>query len=116
MLDHVHRGRLTLERFVELTSHAPARLFRIASKGRILEGYDADFTIVDLKARRTITNDWIESRCGWSPYDGLAVTGWPKGTIVRGRLVMWEGEILSDRQGRPMTFSGVPAAELLERT
>jgi dihydroorotase len=116
MLDHVHRGRLTLERFVELTSHAPARLFRIASKGRILEGYDADFTIVDLEARRTITNDWIESRCGWSPYDGLAVTGWPKGTIVRGRLVMWEGEILSDRQGRPMRFSGVPATELLERT
>ena len=59
----------------------------IARKGRIAEGYDADFTIVDLKARRTITNDWIESRCGWTPYDGMTVQGWPVGTIVRGTRV-----------------------------
>jgi len=118
MLDHIHRGRLSLERFVELTSHAPARLFRIASKGRIVEGYDGDFTIVDCKAKRTITNKWIESRCGWSPYDGLAVVGWPTGTIVRGNVVMWEGEILSGPEGKPLKFSDLPAThpEPLEHT
>ena len=67
MLDHVNEGRLTIERFVDLTSHGPARLFQIAGKGRIARGYDADFTVVDMKARRTITDAWIESRCGWSP-------------------------------------------------
>ena len=56
MLDHVNAGRLTLERFVDLTSHGPQRVFGIAGKGRIAAGYDADFTIVDLKRRETISN------------------------------------------------------------
>ena len=56
MLDHVNAGRLTLERFVDLSSHGPQRIFGMAGKGRIAAGYDADFTIVDLKRRETITN------------------------------------------------------------
>ena len=52
MLDHVNAGRLTLERFVDMTSAGPKRLFGIASKGRIAVGYDADFTVVDLKRTR----------------------------------------------------------------
>ena len=71
MLDHVNAGRLTLARFVDLTSAGPARLFGIAGKGRIAVGYDADFTVVDLKRRETITNEWIASRAGWTPYDGV---------------------------------------------
>ncbi len=105
MLDHVNAGRMTIERFVDMTSHGPNRLFQIAGKGRIAEGYDADFTIVDLKAKRTITNDWIESRCGWTPYDGVGVTGWPVGTIIRGRRVMWHGELIGDAGGQPMQFA-----------
>jgi dihydroorotase len=108
MLDHVNAGRLSLERFVDLSSHGPGRIFQTARKGRIAEGYDADFTIVDMKAKRTITNDWIESRCGWTPFDGKMVTGWPIGTIVRGRKVMWDGEITGPAQGRPVIFSEVP--------
>jgi len=109
MLDHVNRGRLSIERFVDLTSHGPARLFHIASKGRIAPGYDADFTIADMKARRTITNGWIESRCRWTPYDGVEVHGWAVGTILRGNIVMWEGQILSRALGLPMRFSDVPS-------
>jgi len=105
MLDHVNAGRMTLERFVDMTSHGPNRLFQIAGKGRIAEGYDADFTIVDVKAKRTITNGWIESRCGWTPYDGQSVAGWPVGTIVRGRKVMWDDEIIGAAGGQPMAFS-----------
>ena len=75
---------LSLLRLVDLTSAGPARLFGIARKGRIAVGYDADLTVVDLKRRETITNRWIASRAGWTPYDGVAVTGWPVGTFVRG--------------------------------
>jgi dihydroorotase len=104
MLDHVNAGRLTLERFVDLTSHGPQRLFGIRGKGRIAVGWDADLTVVDLKRRETITNAWIASRCGWTPYDGVSVQGWPVGTFVRGRRVMWEGEILGPAGGEPVRF------------
>ncbi|MDH3742459.1 MAG: dihydroorotase [Hyphomicrobiales bacterium] len=105
MLDHINAGRMTIERFVDMTSHGPNRLFQIAGKGRIAEGYDADFTIVDMKAERTITNDWIESRCGWTPYDGVTVKGWPAGTIIRGRQVMWNDELIGTAGGQPMRFA-----------
>lgn len=104
MLDHVNAGRLTLERFVDMTSHGPQRLFQIAGKGRIAVGYDADFTIIDLKRRETITNDWVASRAGWTPYDGVEVTGWPVGTMVRGNMVMWQGELTGASRGQPIRF------------
>ncbi|MBB3770699.1 dihydroorotase [Angulomicrobium tetraedrale] len=104
MLDHVNAGRLSLERFVDLSSAGPARIFDIATKGRIAVGYDADFTIVDLKRRETIRNGWIASKPGWTPYDGVEVTGWPVGTFVRGHKVMWEGELTTPSQGAPVRF------------
>jgi len=104
MLDHVNAGRLSLARLVDLTSHGPARLFGIARKGRIAVGYDADFTLIDLKRQMTITNSWIASRVGWTPYDGIAVTGWPVGTFVRGARVMWESELLSAGTGEAVRF------------
>jgi dihydroorotase len=104
MLDHVAKGRMPLARFMDMTSAGPARLFGIAGKGRIAIGYDADLTIVDLKRRMTIANGWIASRCEWTPYAGYEVAGWPVGTIVRGRRVMWEGELKTAGQGRPVRF------------
>lgn len=104
MLDHVNAGRLTLERFVDLSSHGPSRIFGIASKGRIAAGYDADFTVVDLKRRETITNKWVASKSGWTPYDGMTVTGWPVGTIVRGSIVMRDGQLLAKGHGQPVRF------------
>ena len=105
MLDHVNNGRLTIERFVDLSSHGPQRLFGIARKGRIAAGYDADFTIVDMKRRETITNAWIGSKPGWTPYDGKTVQGWPVGTIVRGREVMRDGDILDAATGEAVVFN-----------
>ncbi len=105
MLDWVAKGRLSIERFVDLTSHGPSRIFGIAAKGRIAEGYDADLTIVDLAHRREVTDGWIESRCQWTPYRGMTVTGWPVGTIVRGRRVMWEGQIVGEAHGQPVRFT-----------
>ena len=62
MLDHVNAGRLTLERLVDLTSHGPQRIFGMRGKGRIAVGYDADLSIVDMKRRETITDQWIRSK------------------------------------------------------
>jgi dihydroorotase len=104
MLDHVNAGRLSLQRFVDLTSAGPARIFGIARKGRIAAGYDADLTVVDLKRRATITDGWIASRAGWSPYNGVSVAGWPLGTFVRGHKVMWEGELTAPSQGERVQF------------
>jgi dihydroorotase len=104
MLDHVNAGRMSLERFVDMTSAGPQRLFGIAGKGRIAVGYDADLTIVDLKRRETITNAWVRSRAGWTPYDNVAVTGWAVGTVIRGKKVMWQGELLTPASGRPIRF------------
>jgi len=104
MLDHVRNGRLTLERFVDLTSAGPKRLFGIAGKGRIATGYDADFTVVDLKRTETIRNDWIASKSQWTPYDGKKVTGWPIGTLVRGSVVMWDGALETPSTGEVVRF------------
>jgi dihydroorotase len=110
MLDHVNAGRLTLRRFVDLTSAGPQRLFGIARKGRIAVGYDADFTVVDLNRQATITNDWIASRSNWTPYHGRTVTGWPVGTLIRGRRVMWDGSLVTPGQGEPVRFLETLAA------
>ena len=104
MLDHVNAGRLSMQRFVDLTSAGPQRLFGIACKGRIAAGYDADLTVVDLKRRETISDAWIASRAGWTPYNGQTVTGWPVGTFVRGQRVMWEGSLVSPAHGEPVRF------------
>ena len=105
MLDQVNAGALSLQRFADLTSAGPARVYGIAGKGRIALGYDADLTLVDMKARRTITKDWSASRCGWTPYDGWTVTGWPMATIVRGRdrHAGW-GAIVAAAGGQPVRF------------
>ncbi|MBX9574255.1 MAG: dihydroorotase [Caulobacteraceae bacterium] len=104
MLTHVAEGRMTLERFIDLTSAGAQRVFGTAGKGRMAEGYDADLTLVDLNARRTITHDQQASRCGWTPFDGFEAKGWPMATIVRGRQVMRDGELLGTAHGRPVRF------------
>jgi dihydroorotase len=76
----------------------------MAAKGRIAAGYDADVTVIDLRRRETITNAWIASRAGWTPYDGKTVTGWPVGTFVRGHKVMWDGALESAGQGEAIRF------------
>jgi dihydroorotase len=104
MLDHVNAGRMSLERFADLTSAGPARVFGIAAKGRITKGYDADFTIVDLGAKRRIENRWIASRCGWTPYDGMQTVGWPVATILRGRVVMRDDAVVDAPNGQALRF------------
>jgi dihydroorotase len=105
MLDHLHAGRLSLTRLVELTSAGPARVFGLPDKGRIAEGALADLVLVDLARRETSTNARIASRCGWTPFDGKDVLGWPVATVLRGRVVMREGDVLGEPSGQPIRFN-----------
>ena len=105
MLTHVAAGRLTLERLVDLTSHGANRLFGLADKGRLATGFDADLTIVDLKARRTLTHEMMASRVGWTPFDGMEIEGWPMATVIRGRVVMQDGEVCAPHGGQPVRFA-----------
>ena len=104
MLDHVNQGRLSLGRLVELTSRNPARIYGMKGKGSLAVGNDGDLSVVDLQAERTIRNEWIETRAGWTPFDGVEVRGWPLATISRGVIVMRDGEILAPGRGRPLRF------------
>jgi len=90
---------------VDLMCSGPQRIFNIAGKGRIARGYDADFTLVDLKATRTVDAGWLGYKCGWSPFEGMSLTGWPVGTIIRGNIVMRDGELAPGGQvGTPVRF------------
>jgi dihydroorotase len=110
MLTHVAEGRLSLERLVDLTSHGANRLFNLADKGRLAVGYDADLTIVDLKDRRTIRHEDMATRVGWTPFDGFEAKGWPMATIIRGTVVMRDGEIAAPHLGQPVRFGETLAA------
>ncbi|WP_120497166.1 dihydroorotase [Kiloniella sp. EL199] len=111
MLDHVNKGNLSLERLVDLTASGPARIYNIAGKGRIACGFDADFTIVDMNKEETISKDWLAYKCGWSPFEGVTVKGWPMATIIRGSVVMKDGELIGDPQGKPVRFTDTEPAK-----
>ena len=105
MLTHVNEGRLTLQRLVDLTSAGAQRVFGIAGKGRLAVGYDADLTVVDLKACRTFRDEDQANLSGWTPFAGEEAKGWPKGTIIRGRRVMWEDALIGEPGGEPVRFT-----------
>ena len=104
LLDHMAQGRLSLDRLVDLTSHGANRLFNLRDKGRLAVGYHADITVVDLKKSWTVEEQWLASKCGWSPYTGMTLTGKPVGTIVRGRRVMWQDELVTPALGEAIRF------------
>jgi dihydroorotase len=105
MLDHVNAGALSLLQFMDLTSAGPARIWGMSRKGRLAVGWDADYTLVDMKATRTIEDSWIASKAGWTPFAGRRVTGWPMGTIIRGNRVMWDGQLADSPAGAPVRFN-----------
>ncbi|UNC13237.1 dihydroorotase [Acidiphilium multivorum] len=104
MLDQVAKGRLKLTRLVDLMAAGPARIYGAVGKGRIAAGYDADFTLVDLRRQQRIEAGWLASPCGWSPFEGERVTGWPVMTIIRGQVAMRDGAVQGSPAGRSVTF------------
>ena len=104
MLDHIHKGRLDLKTLVRLLAHNPSRLFKIKNRGFIKKGYKANFTLVDLKLKKTIDSSWLASKCQWSPFEGKRVIGWPIATILHGKPVMRDDEVLGVASGQELEF------------
>ena len=104
MLNHVNDGKLSLNQLINLVCENPVKIFGIKNKGFIKEGFDADFTIVDMNKTIEIKNENIESKCGWSPFHGFKFKGTPVATIVGGNIKMKDGEIIGDPEGKPLVF------------
>ena len=105
MLNHVNDGKLTLSQLVKLVCENPVKIFGIQNKGFIKEQYDADFTIIDMHKTIEIKNENIESKCGWSPFDGFKFKGTPVSTIIGGKIKMKDGKILGEPEGEPLKFN-----------
>ena len=104
MLDHVNKGKLKIEQLITLVCENPCDLFGIKNKGYIKENYDADLTIVDMNKEVVIKDSWIESKCGWTPFNNYKVKGFPVATIVNGEIVMENSKIVSKATGKPLAF------------
>lgn len=104
MLDQVHQGKCSLEQVVSWMCDAPARVWDMVGKGRIQEGYDSDLVLVDLTRQSTIRNENQKTKCGWSPWHGTKLTGWPVRTIVMGKTVFANGEFDGDSRGTEVAF------------
>ena len=105
MLDHVNQGKLKIEKLIKLVSENPCDLFGIKNKGYIKENFDADLTIIDMNKEVIIKNDWIESKCRWTPFNNYKVKGFPVATIVNGEIVMENNKIISPAKGKPLNFN-----------
>ena len=105
MLNHVNEGKLTLNQLINFVCENPVKIFGIKNKGFIREGYDADFTIIDMNKIIEIKNDNIESKCGWSPFNGFKLKGTPISTIIAGKIKMKNGKIMGDPSGKPLEFN-----------
>ena len=104
MLNAVHEGQCTLEQVVRGMCDAPARVWDLVDKGRIAEGYDADLVLVDLQKSQTVWNEQQETKCRWSPWHGVTLTGWPVRTIVGGKTVFLEGKIDDSVRGTEIRY------------
>ncbi|MCA9223126.1 MAG: dihydroorotase [Planctomycetales bacterium] len=104
LLNQVAQGRCTLEQVVHWMCDAPARVWDIINKGRIAVGYDADLVLVDLRRTQMIRNEEQQTKCGWSPWHGKTLTGWPVRTWVMGHEVFREGRIDETRPGQEAQY------------
>ena len=104
MLDHVNNKRLKLEQLIKLICENPVQIFNIKNKGYIKQNFDADLTIVDLNKTIEIKNEVIQSKCGWSPFNGMKFKGAPVATIINGKIKMKNNKILGEPEGQPLSF------------
>ena len=104
MLNHMNNGKINLNQIVNFLCKNPVKIFGIKNKGYIKKNFDADFTIVDLKKEIEIKNENIESKCGWSPFNGYKFKGVPIYTIIGGDIKMQDGKIIGEPSGKPLSF------------
>ncbi|MEG2437303.1 MAG: dihydroorotase family protein [Cetobacterium sp.] len=96
--------RISMKKLQEIMCENPAKIFGILGKGKIEVGYDADFVVVDLKNKELIKNEDVVSKCGWTPYDGIAGGGKVLATFVRGEMV-YDGKEFMNKNGRGVSYN-----------
>lgn len=105
LLNAVNDGLLAIKKIVQLCCENPAKIFGIKGKGFIEVGFDADLTIVDMELEKEVNNDELMTKCKWSPFNGIALKGWPVMTIVNGNVVFDNGNI-NHLRGKEVEFNG----------
>ncbi|MGB3692234.1 MAG: dihydroorotase [Spirulinaceae cyanobacterium] len=104
MLTQAMQGRCTIAQVANWMSTAPAKAYQIPNKGAIAVGYDADLVLVDVDNYRPVLREEILSKCGWSPFEGWDLTGWPQLTIVGGQVVYEAGKVNTEVRGKALSF------------
>ncbi len=103
MLDQVNKGKLSLSKCVQLLCETPAKLYGLETKGRIAEGLDADLTVIELSKSYEVKDEDMKSKVGWTPFRGRTFTGWPHMTIISGKIVAKDGNLVNeDFRGSPI--------------
>lgn len=105
LLNEVNKGTLTIEELMKLTSGNPAKIFNLSKKGKIEEGFDADLVLVDLSLEKEVNNKDLETKCGWSPFQGRKLKGWPVKTIIRRNLVFDSPQILENIKAQEVNYA-----------
>jgi dihydroorotase len=104
ILNQVNLGRCTIEQVVSWMCDAPARVWDIVDKGRIAPGYDADLVLVDMQKEVTVCDRDQWTKCGWTPWHGETLQGWPVRTWVMGQEVFRDGQLNEHVRGREAIF------------
>ena len=104
MLNHVNKKKLSLEQLIKLMCENPCKIFGIQNRGYIKKGFHADLTIVDMNKEQTIKNEMMATKCGWTPFHGMTIKGFPVATIINGKTVMSDGKVVLEGFGQPLEF------------
>jgi dihydroorotase len=104
MLTQAMQGRCSVAQVSNWMSTAVAKAYGIPKKGAIAPGYDADLILVDLDNYRPVLREELQTKCGWSPFEGWNLTGWPVYTIVGGQVAYEKGQLHTDVRGEALTF------------
>lgn len=104
LLDAASHGQLNLQDVARFTAASPADILNIRHKGKIEVGFDADLVVVDMKAERKVGERGYISKCGWSPFEGKLLKGWPVMTIVGGAIVYGNGMFNEDFRGKEISL------------
>ena len=104
LLTFAHQGRLDIHDLVRMACERPASLYGIRGKGRLEVGYDADLTLVDARRTKVFERSMVQSKCGWSPYEGEELTGWVEHVVLGGRVAVREGALTESPRGTMLQF------------
>ena len=104
LLTLANQELMDINTIVAMASENPSRIYGVRGKGFLQPGFDADLVLVDPKKSDVFTRRMVQSKCGWSPYEGETFTGWPIHVWLRGSQVVRDQELTASQTGQPVRF------------